>query len=260
MRSLGVLLFTAFLLCANAFGHAGRVDKNGCHVAKSIGLRHCHGKATNSVCNGKSPAKGDENVLYGRVVSVHDGDTFNAKIQGAVMSFRMADIDAPELDQPYGDKARAIAAAALDGKEVLMLRVDTDTYGRFVVHVWIGDLNVNREVVALGAAWFYAEYAHGDCLYQVENAARDAKRGMWKLPLEERVEPWVWRQHKRDATSAKHRKRSAARIDDGPFTESSPNPPPRLDPPPASQTDHADRPAPSSRRSLRSSNPFPYPR
>ena len=202
---LGALIVAASLLCANAFGHGGHVDKNSCHVAKSTGLRHCHGKATKSTCNGKVPAQGDENVLYGRVVSVHDGDTFNAKIQGAVMKFRMADIDAPELDQPYGNKARAILAAALDGKEVLMLRVDTDTYGRFVVHVWIGDLNVNREVVALGAAWFYAEYAHGDCLYQVENEARDAKRGLWKLPLDKRVEPWVWRQRKRDATNAKHR-------------------------------------------------------
>jgi micrococcal nuclease len=206
-KPLAMLVITSFVLCADAGGHGGGADKRSCHVAKSTGLRHCHGEAAKPTCDGKAPTRGDENVLYGRVVGVHDGDTFNAKIQGAVMKFRMADIDAPELDQPYGSEARAILSAALDGKEVVMLRVDTDTYGRFVVHAWIGDLHVNREVVALGAAWFYAEYAHDDCLYQVENAARDAKLGLWKLPVEKRVEPWAWRQRKRDAADAKHRKR-----------------------------------------------------
>jgi endonuclease YncB( thermonuclease family) len=204
---LTTLVIAAFVLCADAAGHGGRTDKNNCHVATSTGLRHCHGNGTKSICSGRVPAQGDENVLHGRVVSVHDGDTFNAKIQGAVMKFRMADIDAPELDQPYGREAQATLSSALDGKDAVMLRVDTDTYGRFVAHVWIGDLHVNREVVALGAAWFYAEYAHDDCLYQVENRARDAKLGLWKLPVEKRVEPWVWRQRKRDAADAKHRKR-----------------------------------------------------
>ncbi len=138
-----------------------------------------------------------------------DGDTFKAKIQGAVMIFRMADIDAPEKDQPYGREAREVLKAALDGKDVVMLRVDTDNHGRLVVHVWIAKLHINREVVAQGAAWFYPEYAHDDCLFEVENEARDAKRGLWKLPPEKRVEPWVWRERKRDAGGAQQQKKSA---------------------------------------------------
>ena len=30
-----------------------------------------------------------------------------------------------------------------------------------------------------------------------EQQARDAKRGLWVLPLKDRVEPWVWRERKR---------------------------------------------------------------
>ena len=154
---------------------------------------------------------GDDNVLYGRVRSVTDGDTFKAQIQGVGMNFRMADIDAPEMDQPYGRDARATLASALDGKDVVMLRVNTDGYGRFVVQVWIGNLHVNREVVARGAAWFYTEYAHDDCLYHVENQARDAKRGLWALPIEKRVEPWVWRHRRSGAAAAQNRRKSSAR-------------------------------------------------
>jgi endonuclease YncB( thermonuclease family) len=201
-----VSLFVAtFLLSANAFAHTGGLDKDGCHFDKSTGERHCHGKLANekreSVCDAKVPVPGDENVLYGRVVSVADGDTFKAKIQGTALQFRMSDIDAPEKDQPYGEEARARLKAALDGKDVVMLRVGNDTtYGRLVVHVWIGTLHVNRELVALGAAWFYTEYAHDDCLYQVEQEARDAKRGLWSLPPEERVSPWEWREKKKAPT------------------------------------------------------------
>jgi endonuclease YncB( thermonuclease family) len=209
------IFFAVFGLCANAFGHGGAVDKNGCHFQKATGKRHCHGKPTarkrETACDGKAPAVGEEKVLYGRVVSVTDGDTFKAKIQGVAMQFRMADVDAPEMGQPFGRAALSILVAALDGKDVVMLHVDTDTYGRHIVQVWIGDLHINREIVAKGAAWFYAEYAHGNCLYSIENGARDARRGLWSLPLEQRVEPWIWRQHQRDSASAQHRRKSPER-------------------------------------------------
>ena len=207
---ISTLFVVGFLFNANAFAHAGRVDKNGCHFQKSIGKRHCHGKPATekhaSACNQKAPAPGDEDVLYGRVISVTDGDTFKAKIQGVVMNFRMADIDAPEVDQPFGGEARSMLTAALEGKDVVMRFVDNDPYSRLVVQVWIANLHINREVMTRGAAWFDREYAHGDCLYQVEDEARDAKRGLWSLPLEKRIEPWVWRQRKRGAASAQHHK------------------------------------------------------
>jgi len=206
VRALITLFIAVFVLSVNAFGHGGRKDKNDCHFDKKAGERHCHdksGKAKRwSACDGKVPVPGDEDVLFGRVVSVTDGDTFKAKIQGSVMVFRMADIDAPEMDQPYGHETREVLSDALENKDVVMLRVDTDSHGRLVVHVWIAKLHINHEVVARGAAWFYPEYAHDNCLFEVEEEARDAKRGLWKLPPEGRVEPWVWR-HRKDAAASK---------------------------------------------------------
>ena len=210
-RTLVALFVAAFVLCANSFGHGGGTDADGCHFDSKTGKRHCHGnpKHEKSVCDGIVPAIGDENVLHGRVVSVTDGDTFKAKIQGAVMVFRMADIDAPEMKQPYGHEAREGLKDALDGKDVVMLRVDTDSHGRIVAHVWIGNLHINREVVSKGAAWFYPEYAHDDCLFPVENEARDARRGLWMLPREARVEPWTWREQKRETAHAEPKKKAS---------------------------------------------------
>ena len=53
---------------------------------------------------------GDEGVFYGPLVSVVDGDTFSAKVQGVVMKFRLQGIDAPEHDQPYGAEFNRTAA------------------------------------------------------------------------------------------------------------------------------------------------------
>jgi len=177
------------------------LDSGGRRPSNTPGNRPA-AKILAALCDGYVPKVGDDDVLYGRVVKVVDGDTFKAKIQGAVLEFRMSDIDAPEHDQPFGSEARAALSAAIDGKDVVMLKVDTDHHGRLVVYVWIANLHINRELVDRGDAWFYPEYAHDNCLFEVEEAARDAKRGLWALPREKRLEPWFWRESRREQQKA----------------------------------------------------------
>jgi len=113
------------------------------------------------------------------------------------MDFRLADVDAPEIDQPYGQQAKRELASLAAGKQLVLKPIDTDRYGRTIAHVWNGDTYLNEQMVKRGAAWFYAEFAHGPTLYGVEQEARKAKLGLWALPLKDRVEPWVWRERKR---------------------------------------------------------------
>ncbi|HKR36126.1 MAG TPA: thermonuclease family protein [Steroidobacteraceae bacterium] len=143
------------------------------------------------------PRAGDEGVFYGPLVRVKDGDSLVAKVQGVEMEFRLSDIDAPELDQPYGREAKRELSALAAGKQLVLMPFDTDRYGRTVVHVWNGNTHINAELMKRGAAWFYAEFARNEALYDVEQEARNAKRGLWALPLKDRVEPWVWRERKR---------------------------------------------------------------
>ena len=94
-------------------------------------------------------------------------------------------------------QAKQELAALASGRQLVIMPVDTDRYGRTVAHVWNGNAYLNAEMVKRGAAWFYAEFARGKALYDVEQEARDKKRGLWTLPLKDRVEPWVWRESKR---------------------------------------------------------------
>ena len=100
----------------------------------------------------------------------------------------------PRSTQPYGRTAKQELAALASGQQLVIMPIDTDRYGRTVAHVWNGSTHLNAEMVKRGAAWFYSEYASTAALYDVEQEARDAKRGLWALPLKDRVEPWVWRE------------------------------------------------------------------
>jgi endonuclease YncB( thermonuclease family) len=76
---------------------------------------------------------------------------------------------------------------------VMIVLVDADRYGRLVGRIYVGTTDVSAQLVAEGAAWFNSEYAHDQTLYLLEGEARDAKRGLWALPLDERIEPWEFR-------------------------------------------------------------------
>jgi endonuclease YncB( thermonuclease family) len=140
---------------------------------------------------------GDEGVFYGPLVRVKDGDSLVVKVQGVAMDVRLAGIDAPELGQPYGREAKQALVSLASGGQLVVEPLDTDRYGRTVAHVWNGEMQLNSEMVKRGGAWFYSEFARSEALYEVEQEARNAKRGLWALARKDRVEPWVWRERRR---------------------------------------------------------------
>ena len=201
-----VVLLLMGLYGATASAHPGSVDANGCHRDSATQVRHCHPDRARKGAVAKEasrpPRPGDEGVFYGPCAGNADGDTLRAKIQGVVMEFRLADIDAPEIDQPYGTRATAELRELTRGKSLTIVFRDVDRYGRVVGEIWIDSLQVNRELVARGAAWFYPQFARDDALFAIEQQARDARRGLWVLPVADRTEPWVWRERKRAAAQS----------------------------------------------------------
>jgi endonuclease YncB( thermonuclease family) len=203
-------LFLSALLCAYPLfwttlvhAHAGRVDSCGCHTESKTGVHHCHLERVADTCDAqpkftqqRPPKAGDEGVLFGPFVSTIDGDSFKVKVQGAIMDVRMLGIDAPEIDQPFGKEARSILDELIRNQLLVLVFDDVDRYGRIVARAWVADVDINREMISRGAAWFDSEYARDHALYLEEQHARDAKKGLWALPLERRVEPWTWRKKK----------------------------------------------------------------
>lgn len=188
---LRVVVLATTLCVSSALSHPGGVDEDGCHVESRTQQRHCHNQTKIDVSR---PAQaGDEGALFGPLVSVTDGDTFHVKVQGVVMDFRLAGIDAPESAQPYGTRAKQALAQLIGKHTCVLVPIDTDRYGRTIAFLWIANRSVNRAMVERGAAWFNSEFASDASLYEVEQRARREKRGLWALPAKDRIEPWLWR-------------------------------------------------------------------
>ena len=95
------------------------------------------------------------------IASCYDGDTCTTTTDEKV---RLACIDTPEL---VGKRAEPVPAkAARDhlrglvvGKELSIRRITEDRYGRTVAELFLGETNVQQEMVATGHAEVYWRYA-----------------------------------------------------------------------------------------------------
>ena len=95
------------------------------------------------------------------VASCYDGDTCTTKTGEKV---QLACIDTPEL---RGKRAEPVPAkAARDhlrglvvGKKVGIQHITKDSYGRTVAELFVGETNVQREMVATGHAEVYWRHA-----------------------------------------------------------------------------------------------------
>jgi hypothetical protein len=79
------------------------------------------------------------------------------------------------------------------GKVATVREQIRDRYGRTVGRVYVDGLDVNAELVRIGHAWVYREYAKDSKLYRLEAEAKAAQRGLWALPEAQRAPPWEWR-------------------------------------------------------------------
>ena len=141
------------------------------------------------------PALLSAQTLQGKVVHIADGDTLTVLVDHEQVKIRLAEIDAPESHQDYGQRAKQALGNLVFGQVVTVDDGGKDRYGRTIGRVYLGDLDVNAEMVRTGYAWVYRQYANDKSLYALEDEARAARRGLWASDV--RVPPWEWRKERR---------------------------------------------------------------
>ncbi len=133
----------------------------------------------------------------GVVSHVRDGDTIELK-NGDVV--RLVQIDTPELSEGecYARRARRLLQRLLPvGTHVRIVedpRLDhIDRYGRRLAYVLKGQLNVNRLLVARGAAgvWFFDgdRGEHARAFLATEQRAKAHRVGLWRGCPGTRLDP-----------------------------------------------------------------------
>ena len=160
-----------------------------------------------------------QTVVTGKVIRVTSGDTFtlldvrqrpyteqdvvdpwgfgeeldlNPPPDETPTSIHLAEIDAPEKNQPYGDTSRQKLAAKLMGCVVRVTYFEKDRFNRIVGTVNMGERWINAEVLAEGCAWHDKRYSDDDELDTAEQQARARRLGLWAEARP--VPPWEWRQ------------------------------------------------------------------
>jgi micrococcal nuclease len=125
---------------------------------------------------------------------ISDGDTIRFNNQ----RIRLACIDAPESDQPWGyQSTQKLAQLIGNGSNLRVQTLATDRYGRTIAKLYIGDLYIQEELVRDGLAWVYTQYLNrcpttAERLIQAQQEAQLYRRGLWSN--DEAIAPWDWRQ------------------------------------------------------------------
>lgn len=137
-------------------------------------------------------------TIIGRVIGVADGDTITVlDAANQQHKIRLAGIDCPEKNQPYGQAAKQSMSDQVFGRDVRVESDKHDRYGRVVGKVLIGGTDANLEQLRRGLAWHYKKYQNEQPLddriayTQAEDAARGSGIGLWSDPAP--VAPWDWR-------------------------------------------------------------------
>lgn len=155
-------------------------------------------------------AKEPLRIIAGVVVKVVDGDTITVDSGGTKVKVRLYGIDTPETEkidrktgvvtkpgQPYGEEALRALTDKVSKQSVRLEVMAIDKYRRTVSLVWLGDREINREMVAEGWAWAYRKYLDPPDAYFLddEDKARSEKRGIWQEANPE--PPWEFRKRTR---------------------------------------------------------------
>ena len=127
----------------------------------------------------------------GKVIHIYDSDILAVSYRGQSFKVRLLYIDAPEHDQRYGSASRSMLQKIVGNRDVRIEYDQKDKYGRLLGLVYLDGYNVNATMVDRGMAWVYRQYSDDARLLELEQRARNAKKGLWHDAAP--IAPWKWR-------------------------------------------------------------------
>ena len=127
----------------------------------------------------------EERVLKGSAWVV-DGDTIKIKNT----QIRLFGVDAPELNHPYGKKAKWALHNLCKGQEVTAEITEVDDYGRTVARCHLPDgTDLSAEMVRLGLALDWAKFSEGAYCH-LETA--DARKKLFLADARQKGRMHIW--------------------------------------------------------------------
>ena len=128
-------------------------------------------------------------------IRVVDGDTIRAEAKGREIKIRLVEIDAPEMNQPFGAQSKNFLNRLLNEKDVTLISQGEDRYGRTLGEIYANGESANALMIKSGFAWVYDRYVKDSSfLYKYQDQAKAENLGLWQA--ENPIAPWMWRKQK----------------------------------------------------------------
>ena len=134
-------------------------------------------------------------ILICLVVGISDGDTLTARCgnvgQYQQIKIRLAEIDAPEKSQPFGQRSKE-HLSDLCFQQVASIAPQTkDRYGRTVARVQCRGQDASASLITAGMAWAFTKYLTDPEIKRLEMQAKNSQIGLWAD--QQPVAPWEFR-------------------------------------------------------------------
>ena len=148
------------------------------------------GKVSPQLTNQKIASAIQTNNLFilveGKIKKVFDGKTFNVENKdGIVYLVRMLGVDAPNMNQDFGDKSQKNLSDLILGKDATVIIRKSDSAGRYIGTVYCGGEDINRKQIETGMAWYFQRNGYEPMeddrkIYeQAERKAHIKRNGLW---------------------------------------------------------------------------------
>jgi endonuclease YncB( thermonuclease family) len=150
--------------------------------------------------------------LQCKVVEINSGDTISVANGSGPMRVKLKAIDAPEMEQPWGDVARQHLSDLILGKTVMVRLTGLSADRNIVGVVYLNKVDIGQQMVRDGVAWYDERNDSGldereRHLYVVsEQAARSERRGIWQQDAP--TPPWEFRQASAEQAAGAHTQNS----------------------------------------------------
>lgn len=128
-------------------------------------------------------------LVEGKVKDVFDGETFNIETgDGKFYLVRMLGIDAPEINQDFGNESWKRLSSLILGKKATVIIRRRDLSGRFLGTVYSGGEDINLLQLESGMASYFRQIGYEPTgidrkLYQrAQQKAMSSRTGLWIKP------------------------------------------------------------------------------
>jgi endonuclease YncB( thermonuclease family) len=133
-------------------------------------------------------------VLTAKCIAVSEGDVLVVEDNERRQVIRLAGIDSPELNQPFGTEAQEYTAGRVLGKTLEVEVSGYDDHGRVLGKVRVDDRDLAQDLIEAGLAWHYSAHLDDEAnaiLAYLESGAKWKGSGLWSQP--EPIPPWEFR-------------------------------------------------------------------